>query len=232
VTEPADEEVPVTSVAQDRADDSVPSRPGRDASRRQSLLAAAERAVARDGLMVSVNAIAAEAGITKPVLYRHFGGKDGLYRALAERHTERLLTTLRDVLVEDGDRRERTARAISAYLGAIEKAPHIYRLLMYGSADEPAMSGQVTLFVRRISEELARRMTFELRLPPSAQALAHGWAHAVAGLVRGAGDWWLETGGLTRAELTDMLTDMLWGTFTDPLRALAANPPAADPHDD
>ena len=61
--------------------------------RRRELLEAADRVVLRDGPEASMNAIAAEAGITKPILYRHFGDKSGLYRALAKRHTDALLDT-------------------------------------------------------------------------------------------------------------------------------------------
>lgn len=63
--------------------------------RRRELLEAADRVVLRDGPSASMNAIAAEAGITKPILYRHFGDKSGLYAALAKRHTDALLGALR-----------------------------------------------------------------------------------------------------------------------------------------
>lgn len=66
--------------------------------RRRELLEAADRVVLRDGPQASMNAIAAEAGITKPILYRHFGDKGGLYRALAKRHTDALLSALRAAL--------------------------------------------------------------------------------------------------------------------------------------
>ncbi|HEU4481075.1 MAG TPA: helix-turn-helix domain-containing protein, partial [Actinomycetota bacterium] len=51
--------------------------------RRIELLEAADRALRREGPLVSMNAIAAEAGVTKPILYRHFGDKGGLYQAIA-----------------------------------------------------------------------------------------------------------------------------------------------------
>jgi AcrR family transcriptional regulator len=56
--------------------------------RRRELLEAADRVVLRDGPGASMNAIAAEAGITKPILYRHFGDKGGLYAALAKRRAD------------------------------------------------------------------------------------------------------------------------------------------------
>ena len=64
------------------------------AARREQLLDAADRAVARSGAATSMAAVAAEAGITKPVLYRHFGDKGGLVAALTARHTARLLAVL------------------------------------------------------------------------------------------------------------------------------------------
>lgn len=48
--------------------------------RRRELLEAADRVVLRDGPQASMNAIAAEAGITKPILYRHFGDKGDFTR--------------------------------------------------------------------------------------------------------------------------------------------------------
>ena len=50
--------------------------------RREQLLNAADRVVQREGPGASMNAIAAEAGITKPILYRHFGDRNGLIGAL------------------------------------------------------------------------------------------------------------------------------------------------------
>src|SRR2546423_15352320 len=84
--------------------------------RRRELLEAADRVVLRDGPEASMNAIAAEAGITKPILYRHFGDKNGLYRALAKRHTDALLVTLRTALDTPGARRGRVEATLDAYL--------------------------------------------------------------------------------------------------------------------
>src|SRR5512135_2304476 len=62
----------------------------RAGGRRRQLLAAADRVVRRRGPDASMDEIAAEAGVTKPILYRHFGDKDGLYAALTERYLRML----------------------------------------------------------------------------------------------------------------------------------------------
>ncbi|MEU5248727.1 TetR/AcrR family transcriptional regulator, partial [Streptomyces asoensis] len=84
--------------------------------RRRELLEAADRVVLRDGPQASMNAIAAEAGITKPILYRHFGDKGGLYAALAKRHTDALLDSLRAALDAPAERRERVEATLDTYL--------------------------------------------------------------------------------------------------------------------
>src|SRR3954453_16937188 len=90
--------------------------------RRSQLLAAADRVVQRDGSAASMNLIAAEAGITKPILYRHFGDKGGLYRALAARHIDQLLARLRAALSTRGGLRARTRATFDAYLASVEEA--------------------------------------------------------------------------------------------------------------
>lgn len=103
--------------------------------RRRELLEAADRVVLRDGPKASMNAIAAEAGITKPILYRHFGDKGGLYRALAKRHTDALLSALRAALDAPAERRQRVEATLDTYLAAIEARPQVYRFLMHPSDD-------------------------------------------------------------------------------------------------
>src|SRR5438067_8325805 len=167
--------------------------------RRAQLLEAADRVIRRDGSAASMNHIAAEAGITKPILYRHFGDKGGLYAALAERHTERLLLVLQAALAAGGTARERVERTIDAYLATIEAEPQVYRFLVH-SSEYPAGAeahGRVQTFLRRFSELLALGIASELGLVPGS-ARAETWARGIVGMVQSAGDWWLQTGSPAR----------------------------------
>jgi AcrR family transcriptional regulator len=187
----------------------APSR--RSAERRAQLLEAASRAIRAHGPDVSMAAIAAEAGVTKPILYRHFGDKGGLYLALAEWQTEDLLIGIRGVLLSSGTVRERTAATIDAYLTAIERRPDVYRFVVdRASAEDPSVAGQVVLFQQRLAEELAAVIRSDLRLPP---ARASAWAHAIVGMVRAAGDWWLHSRSVSRERLVRELVDLLFGGF-------------------
>ncbi|MGW1027239.1 TetR family transcriptional regulator [Streptomyces sp. NPDC002577] len=185
--------------------------------RRRELLEAADRVVLRDGPGASMNAIAAEAGITKPILYRHFGDKGGLYAALAKRHTDALLASLRAALDAPAERRERVEATLDTYLAAIEARPQVYRFLMHpaeaGSAGEPGfdVGRHSAPLLRRLGEELATVIAERVDLGPESQQLARVWGHGIVGMMHAAGDWWLGERPCTRAELVRSLADLLWG---------------------
>lgn len=178
-------------------------------ARREALLDAADRIVRRDGPAASMATIAAEAGITKPVLYRHFGDKSGLYDALADRYTSALLADLEAALRDGRDRRDRVERTVGAYLAAIEAEPQVYRFLVRPD-EEPTASRQVRSFTRRLAGLLADGIENELGVPP---VRAAAWAHGIVGMVQSAGDWWLDTREADRTELVRELTDLLFGGY-------------------
>ncbi|MGW7574880.1 TetR family transcriptional regulator [Streptomyces sp. NPDC054765] len=185
--------------------------------RRRELLEAAERIVLRDGPDASMNAIAAEAGITKPILYRHFGDKGGLYRALAVRHTDALLANLATALDAPVLRRDRVEATLDAYLLAIEARPQVYRFLMHPSDEDNASESGFDVgrhsapLLRRLGEELAKVITDRLDLGPGGELRARVWGHGIVGMMHGAGDWWLRERPCSREELVTQLADLLWG---------------------
>jgi AcrR family transcriptional regulator len=182
--------------------------------RRAGLLEAADRVVQREGSAATMNVIAAEAGITKPILYRHFGDKSGLYRALAARHIEELLVRLRAALVTRGGLAARTRATVDAYLTSIEERPQIYRFLVQRAAvEEPDVRGDVEGFVRRFGDELAAGIAAEPSLRGVGELRATVWAHAIAGMVQASGDWWLDHPEVPRAQVVEELTALLVAGF-------------------
>lgn len=185
--------------------------------RRKELLEAADRVVLRDGPDATMNAIAAEAGITKPILYRHFGDKGGLYRALAVRHTDALLDALRAALDAPAQRRARVEATLDTYLSAIEARPQVYRFLMHPA--ERATGGERGFDVghhsapllRRLGEELAKVIAERVDVGEGSEELARVWGHGIVGMMHAAGDWWLRERPCSRAQLVRHLADLLWG---------------------
>ncbi|MEV5379145.1 TetR/AcrR family transcriptional regulator [Streptosporangium nondiastaticum] len=185
--------------------------------RRQELLEAADRVVLREGPGASMNAIAAEAGITKPILYRHFGDKGGLYRALAARHTDALLVGLRAALDAPAERRDRVERTLDNYLAAIEARPQVYRFLMHPADEGQPSEGGFDVgrhsapLLRRMGEELAQVISERVDLGPDSDELSRAWGHGIVGMMHAAGDWWLRERPFPREHLVRHLADLLWG---------------------
>lgn len=175
------------------------------------LLAAADEVLRADGPGASMTVIAAKAGVTKPILYKHFGDKGGLYRALAERYLDMVLERVRAALQEETDPRTRIRGTIDAYLSFIEKEHEVYAFLMHRAVGERT-EAHITVagFIRELGNEIAVILGEELRTVGMDSGAAEPWAHGMVGMVYLAGDRWLDHRTMPRERLVDYLTDLLW----------------------
>ncbi|TQN31530.1 TetR family transcriptional regulator [Haloactinospora alba] len=190
-----------------------PTGRGRDPERRRAILDAADRVIQRDGPEAPMSTIAAEAGISKPILYRHFGDKSGLYRALAQRHVDPLVTRVRTELHSDASLRPRARATIGTYLGMIGRNLNLYRFLMdRATAEDPRTRGDLGMMVRRLGEELAGMLVAEGQI--STQPRAQIVAHAVVGMVQAAGEWWLDHPEVAAETVAEDLTDAVVGAIS------------------
>ena len=177
--------------------------------RRDRILTAAIDAFASRGYdAASVSQIATAAGITKPVLYRHFGDKDGLYEALAQRYVDELARELEPV-ADVADARGRLARTIEAYLSYVEREPERYRFLL-GTGERQQTAHVLAEFRRRDVARCAFAAAENLRRAGLDPEIGELWAHHVSGTVRAAGIWWLETRSLPKERVVEHVTDLLW----------------------
>ena len=111
--------------------------------RRAQLLDVTKAIVAERGFhAVSIETVAREAGITRPVVYGHFGDLSGLLEALVERETQRALGQLAAVLPADlagGDPREPLLTALRGYLEAVGGDPSTWRLVLMPPEGAPRL---------------------------------------------------------------------------------------------
>jgi len=105
----------------------------------EKLIAAARLAFARDGYAAaSMDALTAEAGLTRGALYHHFGGKAGLLEAVVRQLDSELGVRIEAVWASIPDKRAALRATCEAYLdSALE--PEIQRILFI---DAPAVLGQ------------------------------------------------------------------------------------------
>jgi AcrR family transcriptional regulator len=179
--------------------------------KRQRLLEAAIGVVRREGPAVSMREIAHEAGVTKPIVYRAFGDREGLTRAIADRFADELASSLQRAIEQAPDDRARVRGAIDAYLAFIEREPAIIRFLVNRSLEAVEETGvAMSGFVKRMGQLVTRAIGEALRDRALDSGVAEPWAFAIVGAVHMAGDWWLERRTLPRERLVDYLTALVW----------------------
>ena len=136
--------------------------------------------------------IAQRAGVTKPIIYEHFGSKEGLHAAIVEREMDELVDRVSEAMSE-GSARERFEGAVVEFLNYVEAEPAGFAVLTGETPVAPARPGmtrvidQLTLRVGAIfSRELARA-GYDRKSAPL-------YATALLGMVTQVGRWWASEG--------------------------------------
>lgn len=183
-------------------------RSRRPPGRRDELLAAALEVIGRVGPSASMEQMAAEAGITKPVLYRYFGDRDGLIAAMADRFADELVGRLNRALeASAGAPPAVVIRAgIEAYVAFIEEDPSLYRFLTQHAAPDSAAFVSV---VEKVAEPIALVISSRLAAAGLDERPASTWAHGVVGIVHMAGSRWASQRDMPRSEIIDHLVSLI-----------------------
>lgn len=186
-----------------------PSR--RSPARRQELLDAALRVIRSTGPPVSMDAIATEAGITRPVLYRFFGDAGGVYQAVADHFAADLLAHVGAAGLDRLSGRSLVRAQVDVYLAFIQQEPNLYRFLTRQFPAERA-DGQAAVagFVGMLGHMVADFLR-DGGLPGLTADIA---GSAFVGAVQSTGEWWLDHPKITRGELADGLSEFLWTGFS------------------
>ncbi|MFC3890041.1 TetR/AcrR family transcriptional regulator [Lentzea rhizosphaerae] len=203
---------------------------GHREQRRAEFVEATIAAVAKKGPDVGMEDVAAEAGVSKPVLYRHFTDKSDLYLAVGQRATELLMERMSPALAADGPIKDRIRRIVDAYLSVVEDNPNLYRFVVKGSfVDRPVEKDVVQEDKNLIANTLARILGDYLRAFDMDSGGAEPWAHALVGMVQNAGDWWLDRQTMSRENLSDYLATIIWHAIDGLLRSAGVQADPAKP---
>jgi AcrR family transcriptional regulator len=179
-------------------------------ARREELIDATVAAVGRHGAGVGMEEIAAEAGTSKTVVYRHFADRGELHLAVCQRVAGQLLPRLREAMESSAEPRAMVAAAIETYLAFLEADPGLYRFVVHG-ADRPVDGDPIDSLGRLVAEQTAALVGDALRAAGRDEAAGAPWGHGLVGMVRAAADWWLSAGSpMLRSVLAAHLTDLAW----------------------
>ena len=182
------------------------------AARRTEFVDAAMRVLAEVGPDFGIEQVALEAGVTKPVLYRHFADKADLVEAMGERGTTILLDRLMPALNSEEAPLPRIRKSIDAVLGALEEFPNLYWVLARHAPIEGG-SDVVREDKEIIATALSALLGDYLRAFGLDSGAAEPWAYGVVGLVQNTAEWWLERRSMSRDSVTEYLTTLVWAAI-------------------
>ena len=179
------------------------------ADRRAQLLRAAQRVFARAGYHGSgMDAIAERAGITKPVLYRHFPGKRDLYLAVVDRSCDDLEAAVRAALVGTEDNRVRVAATIDAYFAFVDEDDGARLVFESDLTSDPAVRERLDALETACAAAITDVVTADTGLP---RASAHVLSVALAGSAQVAARSWVAAGReVPREEAAALISSLVW----------------------
>jgi AcrR family transcriptional regulator len=180
------------------------------AQRRRQLLDVARELFAQRGYeATSIEEIAARADVSKPVVYEHFGGKEGLYAVVVDREMHRLLERFESALSSDGTPRELLERAALVLLDHIEEDTDGFRVL---TRDSPVTSttGTFSSLIGEVARQVEHILGRQFATRGYDPQLAALYSQALVGMVALVGQWWLDTRSPGKREVAAHLVNLAY----------------------
>jgi AcrR family transcriptional regulator len=156
----------------------------------------------------SVEEIADKAKVSKPIVYEHFGGKEGLYAVVVDREMDYVVTHIAEA-ISSGTPRERLEAAALAFLTYVKDHPDGFAVL---SRDAPVtmarggLSGMLNDVAERVGDIFATAFK-QAGYDPKAAPI---YAHALIGMVTFVGQWWMESRRFSVERVASHLAALAW----------------------
>jgi AcrR family transcriptional regulator len=179
------------------------------AERREQLLEIARALFAERGFEgASIEEIATRAGVSKPIVYEHFGGKEGLYAVVVDREVQTLLSMMRSSLTS-GRPRELLEQATFALLDYIDESSDGFRILV---RDSPlgSDSGSFGSIIGDIASRVEYILEGEFRGRGLDPEYAPMYAQMLVGMVGTTGQWWLNARKAAKSDVAAHLVNLAW----------------------
>jgi len=182
--------------------------------RREQLLDVGRRLFAERGLDgTSIEEIAAQDGVSKPVVYEHFGGKEGLYAVVVDREVDRFLTMATELLSGE-DTMEKFELAAVALLHYIEDNSDGFRILVRDS-NSASGSGTFASLMSDIASQVEYLLADVLKDRGYDPKLAPVYSQMLVGMVAFAGQWWLDVRKPKLEEMAAHLVNLAWNGLSE-----------------
>jgi len=191
--------------------------------RREQLLDIGRRLFAERGLEgTSIEEIAAQADVSKPVVYEHFGGKEGLYAVVVDREVERFLA-LATRLLEGDDTMEKFEVAAVELLRYIQDNADGFRILVRDS-NPSSGSGTFASLISDIASQVEYILGDYLKDRGYDPKFAPVYAQMLVGMVAFTGQWWLDARKPDLEQVAAHLMNLAWNGLSklDPAPQISA----------
>ena len=177
--------------------------------RREQLVDVARKLFAEKGFeAVPIEEIASKAGVSKPVVYEHFGSKDGLYAVIVDREMNILLGSISDSLTARAPRAllEQATRALFDYIESREDG---FRVLV---RDSPVAqnTGNFASLLRDVASQVDERLAKEFDRNSFPAKFAPMYSNMFVGMVALTGQWWLDVRKPKKDEVVAHVVNLAW----------------------
>jgi AcrR family transcriptional regulator len=178
--------------------------------RRQQLLDVARSLFAEKGFDgASIEEIAHRANVSKPVVYEHFGGKEGVYAVVVDREMQYLLAQMTSALAEDAHPRLLLERAAVALLDYVEGYADGFRILVRASPVASA-TGTFSSLLNDIASQVEDILGRQFSSRGYDAKLAALYSQSLVGMVALTGQWWLDVRKPRKEEVAAHLVNLSW----------------------
>lgn len=178
--------------------------------RRQQLLDVARNLFAEKGFDgASIEEIAHRANVSKPVVYEHFGGKEGVYAVVVDREMQYLLAKMTSALAEEAHPRLLLERAAVALLDYVEGSADGFRILVRASPVASA-TGTFSSLLNDIASQVEDILGRQFSSRGYDSKLAALYSQSLVGMVALTGQWWLDVRKPRKEEVAAHLVNLSW----------------------
>ncbi|HEV2889211.1 MAG TPA: TetR/AcrR family transcriptional regulator [Frankiaceae bacterium] len=177
--------------------------------RRAQLLDVSRELFAERGFeATSIEEIAHRAGVSKPIVYEHFGSKEGVYAVVKDREVQRLIDDITHSLIGDHPRvlLEQAAGALLAY---IETQTDGFRILVRESP-VASTTGLFASVIGDIATQVEHILAAQFKARGYNPKLAPIYSHALVGMVALVGQWWVDARKPSRDDVAAHLVNLAW----------------------
>lgn len=177
--------------------------------REQQLLDVAEEQFAEHGYGgASIEVIARLAGVSRPIVYDHFGDKEGVYIACLRRARGELEEMILAAVASASSPREMLERGTSAYFEFVERRGQRWAVL-FGGVE---LAGGAAEEIARLRFDTVNRIQALIAAiaPGADQTTVDAFAHAISGSSEQVAKWWRANPKLTRARIVELQVAFAW----------------------